>query len=47
MSKTSEPEYDDLDRTRSTQGNIHEAATKCMPQPHGLSCFSDQAKSFN
>jgi hypothetical protein len=47
MRKMTEPEYDDLDRTRSTQENGYEIATMCMPQPNGLSCFSDQAESFN
>jgi len=47
MRKTTEPEYDDLDRTRSTQENVYEVATMCMPQPNGLSCFSGRAESFN
>jgi hypothetical protein len=47
MRKMTEPEYDNLDRTRFTQENGYEIATMCMPQPNGLSCFSDQAESFN
>ena len=46
MRKMTEPEYDNLDRTRSTRENGYEIATMCMPQPNGLSCFSDQAESL-
>jgi hypothetical protein len=47
MRKMTEPEYDDLDRTRSTQENGYEIATMRMPRPNRLSGFSDQAESFN
>ena len=47
MRKMTEPEYDNLDRTRSTQENVYEIVTMYMPQPNGLSCFSDQAEPFD